>query len=331
MYLVPVCLISGRVSDWKDVSMKNVTVSFNNAYIAVTDEEGVYSLRVPRCCDNSTNPIGTLSVMAPGYIHNTLNVDVSKASVVADVCLSPYITVRGTVSDNMKNAISGAVVEIDGKTDTTDEYGSYEIAGLAPKDRYTITVSAQGYSDFVGAVEVDDISVRKDITLFSSGAIIITVTDATTGLPLSDAGVILDWPTTGTTCVSFVSENGQYIFFAHEWGLEFPDVETEVFVTASMDGYGAQQVDFIWHPGKAEPLDFALYTAINAINTPEELASAEAGTCAVTGDNWDGALALNGTDDFEDGSVYVKIDGLHGYRILLPANGATEINAGDKI
>ncbi|MBO7394115.1 MAG: hypothetical protein J6U98_07955, partial [Abditibacteriota bacterium] len=186
-------------------------------------------------------------------------------------------------------------------------------------------------SDFVGTVEVDDISVRKDITLFSSGAIIITVTDATTGLPLSDAEVVLHFPTTAITCLSFVSENGQYIFFAHEWGLEFPDVETEVFVTASMDGYGAQQVDFIWHPGKAEPLDFALYTAINAINTPEELASAEAGTCAVTGDNWDGALALNGTDDFEDGSVYVKIDGLHGYRILLPANGATEINAGDKI
>ncbi len=62
-------------------------------------------------------------------------------------------SLHGTVTDPSGAAVSGAAViaitpDGQAKTTTTNRTGAYEVTGLAP-GRYTVTVSAPGFSDFV--------------------------------------------------------------------------------------------------------------------------------------------------------------------------------------
>jgi hypothetical protein len=80
-------------------------------------------------------------------------------SIGSSVCAQTAGTLHGTVTDPSGAAVSGAAViaitpDGQAKSATTNGTGAYEIKGLAP-GKYTITVSAAGFSDFAK----DDVNV----------------------------------------------------------------------------------------------------------------------------------------------------------------------------
>lgn len=65
------------------------------------------------------------------------------------------LTVSGTVLDENESPISGATVNIDSSTDTTDANGVFTLKGVVSKERVVIQIKATGYFDaFRGFVSV---------------------------------------------------------------------------------------------------------------------------------------------------------------------------------
>ncbi len=149
--------------------------------ISMTDESGYYLLL------GLSEGWHSLRVTASGYYSLTESVYVVGATR-HDILVSAIPEVahlHGTVSHSVEGPLEGALVDVDGLIETTDEHGEYEFWDL-PKDAEQISVSLDGYLTSTRPLDIEDDDELLDIELKK----LVSVTF----YPTADAGVRSDMP-----------------------------------------------------------------------------------------------------------------------------------------
>ena len=157
----------------------------------------------------------------------------------------------GTVTDAVTtNPIVGAIVDLNGTTQTTNASGYYEFATVFP-GTYTLICTADGYYD--GEEESIVLSGQTTTTDFAMdpylfGALDGTVTDADTGLPL--IGAEINAISDGGYAYDTVTNNDGYYFFVdvvaetYDVFCSFPNYPTEVVEDVLIEDGLTTTVDF---------------------------------------------------------------------------------------
>jgi len=169
--LVPGYSITFNVTDGTNpiagavVSIDNKDVSTDALGVAVYSEmtDGTYNY----------------TVTASGYEDVTSSIEVSGADITKDITMSLLsYTISFTVTDGT-NPIDGAVVSIGDVDITANASGVAEFSNMI-NGTYNYTVSANGYEDNTGSVNVNDADVSENVSLtLLTYTITFTVTDGT--------------------------------------------------------------------------------------------------------------------------------------------------------
>jgi hypothetical protein len=207
-----------------------------------SDSSGMYSLNA--LPDGDT----TLTASSAGYVDQSVTVNVTSGDpTVQDFQLTPKPgSIGGGVTDSVTGLpIAGAAVAYSGAATTTNASGIYTLTGVAEAS-YTVTTSAAGYGGQSAQVSVGPGAavVQNFAVVPLPGTVGGTVTDATTGLPLS--GVTVSYAGGATSTDS----SGQYTF---------PSVsEGSYGFTASLSGYSSQTQTVSVGPGATVSLNLSL-------------------------------------------------------------------------
>ena len=177
------------------------------------------------------------------------------------VVAAPIGTLAGIVKDASGNPVDGASVTCSTYVNTTDSVGSYKLSNVLA-GVYTITVSKNGYQlssqANVRVVAGQTTILNFTLTLLpTSGHIIGTVTDASTGNPIEGAQVTAgdhSVSTNATGDYSIELAAGTYTLTVSMGGYESSS-ETDISVVAGT----TTTVDFTLRP--SEPLNILLYAA----------------------------------------------------------------------
>jgi len=172
--------------------LQGALVSFNGTQVN-TDASGIAAF-------GGVYPATGLAytVTASGYQDAEGSIDVVDADVNENVSLNLITySVSFTITDG-SNPIEGATVSFNGTQATTDASGTAVFDGLAPATGLTYTVSADGYNELNGTVDIIDASLDITLTL-SEVAYIITfnVSDGTN--PIEGATVVFNESTISTS------------------------------------------------------------------------------------------------------------------------------------
>jgi flagellar hook assembly protein FlgD len=170
------------------------------------------------------------------------SVDIQAQLVSADVYEATY-TVNVIVEDSEGNAISGANVELDGKS-----------GGYFPDGTYTISASADGYDTLSQDITIDGAHKTVTVTLFESTYSVDVLVEDSEGNAISGATVEIEgtdgaiqYPTDGA--IQYLTD-GQYN------------------ITASADGYDTLSQD-ITVDGAAETVTVTLSEEEEAVIVSE--------------------------------------------------------------
>jgi len=170
-------------------------------------------------------------------------------------------TLTGKVADSVSGtAVAGAVVAASGSsgifTAAADENGAYSVSELS-SGRYTVTCQAEGYNKFSGTVNIKNSNtIILDISLTEAapvtGIITGTVTDSSSGQPISGATVLID--------------SGQSVTAGTAGDYTLEVSQGTYTVTAEAAGYNSFSKPVNVNPGASETLDFALDPVSASIN-----------------------------------------------------------------
>jgi hypothetical protein len=177
------------------------------------------------------------------------------------VVAAPIGTIAGIVKDASGNPVDGASVTCSTYVNTTDSVGSYKLSNVLA-GIYTITVSKNGYQPSsqanIRVVAGQTTSLNFTLTLLpTSGRIIGTVTDASTGNPIEGAQVTAgdhSVSTNATGDYSIELAAGTYTLTVSMGGYESSS-KTDISVVAGT----TTTVDFTLNPN--EPLNILPYAA----------------------------------------------------------------------
>lgn len=287
--------VRGTVIDKKTlepVSGANVTLKSGNVeYYGTTAADGTYGIHVAK-----TALTYDAIFAADGYITDTVkNVTFDSTIVVLNDTLARVpviINVTGTVKGAQRHAdgttdeaqpLNGATVTVtnaDGKTiatATTTADGTYEIDSLTEGQSYTLTYSAEGYTDSVATITAPDTNVVADATLYTEKVKVnvtgtvkgVTVENNFTEEPLAGATVTVA-NAEGTTVATATTEaDGTYTIS----NLDEDSVYTFTFSAA---GY-VDSVATVTAGAEDLTVDATLYTeealGINGINVDNKKAA----------------------------------------------------------
>ncbi len=187
--------VSGKVTDKStDLPIPNATVVITGkdgkSFTVTTDATGYYTI------NNVPTGDYTTKVTAKGYDDLTGNINVKDNTTYNAQLNRTIVTVTGVVTDkNTGLPIPNATVIItdkDGKsfTATTDPTGAYTINNV-PTGDYATKVTANGYNDLSGTISVNDNTTYNAQLNSSIATVTGVITDKNTGLPISNATVII--------------------------------------------------------------------------------------------------------------------------------------------
>ncbi len=151
--------------------------------ICITDASGYYMLL------GLGEGWRSLLVAAPGYYTLSESVYVAGATRhnVLMGAVAQVTHLHGTVSHSVEGPLEGAVVDVDGLIEITDEYGAYEFLDL-PRDAEQISVSLDGFLTSTRQLHMDDDDELLDIELKKLASV--------TFYPTADVSVRSDLPNT---------------------------------------------------------------------------------------------------------------------------------------
>jgi len=167
--------VGGTVADTSGATVAGATVTLKNSagasQAAVTDASGLFQITL------SSAGKYHLFVKAPGFaeLADEVTVSADDPSLLLSIVLYPQgRALSGKVADTTGAAVVGATVRArntagESKSAVTDKEGRFQIEGLAP-DRYSIAVSAQGYSAYMAAgvtVRAGEVPTPLAVVLFA--------------------------------------------------------------------------------------------------------------------------------------------------------------------
>ncbi|MEA2633982.1 MAG: large repetitive protein [Chloroflexota bacterium] len=237
--------LTGTVTDASTARpIPGATVSAGTSN-ATTNGSGVYSI------SGLAPGAYTATTTATGYASQSASVTMTAgATTTQNFALAPNPgTITGTVTDSGSTApIAGATVSYGGGSTTTDGSGSYTLANVA-EGSYTVTASATGYAGQSRTVTVGPgATATQNFALTPpNGAITGTVTNATTGTPISGATVAYSGGSTTT------NGSGQYTLSSVSPGT--------YSVTASASGYSSMTQSVTVGSGQTATANFGLRLA----------------------------------------------------------------------
>jgi len=113
-----------------------------------------------------------------------------------DGTMAPTYTVTFIVEDEASNNIENATVSLDNEELNTDANGEATI-GL-PDGTHDYTVTAEGYGNIAGLVEVDGADVTENVVMAEGWTVTFNVTDEETTDPINDASIEINGSTITT-------------------------------------------------------------------------------------------------------------------------------------
>ncbi len=123
--------------------------------------------------------LGHVSLSEPVYVTGATRYDVLLGVI-------PQVThLHGTVSHSVEGPLEGALVDVDGLIETTDEQGQYDFWDL-PRDAEQISVSLDGFLTSTRQLHMEDDDELLDIALKKLASV--------TFYPTADVGVRSDLP-----------------------------------------------------------------------------------------------------------------------------------------
>jgi hypothetical protein len=213
------------------------------------------------------------------------SVDTQAQLVSADVYEATY-TVNVLVEDSGGNAISGANVEIDGKS-----------GGYLPNGTYTISASADGYDSLSQDVTVDGADKTVTVTLFESTYSVDVLVEDSGGNAISGANVEID------------GKSGGYL------------ADGTYTISASADGYDSLSQD-VTVDGADKTVTVTLFESTYSVDVLVE----DSGGNAISGANVeiDGTDGAN--QDLTDGqyNITASADGYYTLSQDITVDGAAE-------
>ncbi len=220
------------------LALEGATVT-HSATSVTTDADGRFTL--------SDLPAGerSLTVSAPGFANQTRIASVAAAGITTlDFALLEPSIVNGTVTNTSGSPVVGALVEIAGRSITTDANGDYTLE--IESGTHAVRISAITYVAATSPVTAPaNGSVTLDVVLADAPTILEgEVLDASTDEPIVGATVSFAGGTATT------DDNGFYKFIGVE-----PDTYT---VTASAPGFLTLTDPVLVDKGFAATLDFGL-------------------------------------------------------------------------
>ncbi len=207
---------------------------------ATTDTNGNYSITIAPGTYNVTASAANYNSSTPASVTVMANATTTQNFALTKIVPTENGTIAGKVTNVSSGLpISGATVTADGKTATTDTSGNYSIT-IAP-GTYNVTASAAGYQSstpasvtvMANATTTQNFALTKIVA--GNGTIAGTVTNASSGLPISGATVTADGKMATTDAsgnYSIIIAPGTYTVTASAAGYENKTV-TGVMVTAN--------------------------------------------------------------------------------------------------
>lgn len=257
--------ITGAVTDADtDTRVENAEITItdldtNKEVTTVqTNGNGIYAAEIP--AEGEFEIIVTKS----GYEQTTLteSVDLIEDLSGVDAQLEPAVTVDGTVTEESVNTtISNATVVIGDETYTyetsTDDEGTYSVAGVSPDIDAAVTVDAEGHdTETVPVPEEEDSHATVDVTLIGNAGITGTVESTHTTDALTN------------TTITVARDDGAYETSTNDEGaFELDEVvgETEYDITVNQSGYDPYYETIHIEDGQTETASYSL-TGNAAIN-----------------------------------------------------------------
>ncbi len=219
---------------------------------AVTDADGHYLL--------SGLPVGTyrIEVLSEQFapLARQLVTLSDNATVPLSLALAPGASLSGTIRNSAGAVISGALVQafltngLAGRSVSSDAQGRFSLTGLAPGN-YHLVASAAAH----GMASLTNIAVpysgALNMTLTSSGSIVVTVKDARTALPLAGAAVGFE-AATGEQTPSLTDAQGRFTLRTVPAGSQTVFASARDYLTASrtvtVNGGGSASVEIALRP-----------------------------------------------------------------------------------
>ncbi|MBP5718038.1 MAG: hypothetical protein J6X53_03545, partial [Abditibacteriota bacterium] len=237
---------------------------------------------------------------AADHRDGTGTVTPNAASTTCNITMTATCVVGGKVTDGY-GPVSGAQIYLGGSLKATaDGNGDYSFTVDKSDTAMTLTAKADDHRDGTASATPNAGSVTCDITLTATCVVKGTVTSALDGEPVVGALVTVGGETDTT------DEYGGYRITADR------APGAEINVTA--EGY-APYSGTVFTDDTGVMKDVVLEPAGTVITDAEELKAAEVGEYV---DVVFDAKAMNGSFDFNDGSVYIEAGLFTGYKVIIP-------------
>ncbi|MFP4448277.1 MAG: carboxypeptidase regulatory-like domain-containing protein, partial [Bacteroidales bacterium] len=154
--------VTFTVADTADAAIEGAEIAIEDESTITTDANGEATIDL---ADDTYD----YTVSADGYEDYSGSVEVSGTELTEEVLLQELVseyTVTFIVEDENSEALEGATVNID-DTDLTTGAGGEATIELAD-GTYDYTVSADGYEDTNGNIEIVDTDIEEEVTLTST-------------------------------------------------------------------------------------------------------------------------------------------------------------------
>ncbi|MBP5093015.1 MAG: carboxypeptidase regulatory-like domain-containing protein, partial [Abditibacteriota bacterium] len=170
------CKVYGNVvSDEDEAPVAGAVVAVDE-FETTTDDDGYYEVTV------RSPGTRNVTVDVEGYMTYRDTVSANQSAVFKKITLVSACIVTGTVTSPEGEPVVGAAVSVGETESVTDEFGGFE-AKVPKSDSVAVTVTAEGYFPYSGAVDASGSSAQTDINLSYTCVISGTVRDSFSGDP----------------------------------------------------------------------------------------------------------------------------------------------------
>ncbi|MFW6145393.1 MAG: T9SS type A sorting domain-containing protein, partial [bacterium] len=147
--------VTFSVKDEEDTPVESAIIDIDGETLT-TDANGEAAL-------DTVNGDYDYTITKTGYGDETGTLTVDGSAVTEEVVLTEMYTVTFSVTDEEDTPVESATIDIDGETLTTDDNGEATLDTV--NGEYDYTVTAEGYEDAEGNVEIDGDDLTEEVSL----------------------------------------------------------------------------------------------------------------------------------------------------------------------